>query len=447
MLTKNQTTTSNIRTGFIGLLLAGTALSACASYDTSSSYPENWPILSAETPAAVGVAPEDVEALEAALSRYVDEGEVIGVASLWVKDGEVVSYLADGRARVRTDEPIDEDTIYRIYSMTKPVTGVALMMLYEEGKCELDDPITDHIPEFANLVVLDGTNEDGSVKTVPMERAPTMRELMSHTAGFAYGLGGMDAANQAFRDQNLLQSPDLQTFIDKVAQVPLLSQPGEQWYYSAAVDIQGYLVEKFSGQSFGSFLDERLFTPLGMDDTGFFVPDEDLDRFTDLTVWSNDYNTLVPIPTPSVQFTKDTLNMESGGGGLVSTLSDYARFCQMMLNEGEFNGARILKPETVELMTTNVLTGDQRVTVSGELSNAEVPPIGFGLDFAVALEDLENGTSEGSYYWGGAAGTWFWIDPEEDMFFIGMIQLFRGDKPRPDFREESAVMVYDALNK
>ncbi|MEO0548775.1 MAG: serine hydrolase domain-containing protein [Pseudomonadota bacterium] len=387
--------------------------------------------------------------LEARMSQFVTDGELYGIATRLVQDGAVVSDHRFGIRTLETQKPIEEDTIYRIYSMTKPVTGVALMMLWEEGAFALDDPITKFIPEFEDLEVLGGVAEDGSAITVPLERMPTMQELMSHTAGFAYGLAGDDAANAAFRDGAVLESPDLPTFINKVADIPLLFQPGEQWYYSAAVDIQGHIIEQLTGQTLGAFFDERIFDPLGMVDTGFYVPEADYDRLSEVYGYSPDYQAWVPIPTPDVAYTKDTIAMESGGGGLVSTMDDYTRFAAMLVNGGELDGTRLLKEETVALMTTNVLPEGLGVFSDGSTSAGEANGLGFGLDFGIIVdpEAASMTAPKGTYFWGGAAGTWFWIDPQNDLFFIGMVQYFAWTNPEQetDLRGISSDLVYKAL--
>lgn len=387
--------------------------------------------------------------LEQTMGAYIADGRLYGIHTRLVQDGEMISDFKAGVRDLRAQKPIEDDTIYRIYSMTKPVTGVAMMMLWEEGKFKLDDPVTKYVPEFENLKVLGGVNDDGSAILVDLERPPTMQEVMSHTAGFAYGLGGTDPANQAFRDEKILRSPDLQTFINKVADVPLLFQPGEHWSYSASVDIQAYIIEKLSGQTFGEFLDERLFTPLGMDDTGFYVPEEDYGRFSEVYGFNAENGMLVPVPFPTVQFKKDTVAFESGGGGLVSTMDDYSKFAQMLVNEGELNGTRYLEPETMVLMTTNVLTGTQTLSSLGINAGETYPGLGFGLNFGT-IEDAEavpTSIPNGSYFWGGAASTWFWIDPANDLYFIGMVQIFESGNPGEELelRETSGTLVYEAI--
>jgi CubicO group peptidase (beta-lactamase class C family) len=433
------------------LLTAGAALllAACASAPVEAPAVA----LAAEAPVETIPAPRvdeaGIAALEARMAQYVTDGDVRGIATRLIVDGEVVSDMTAGIRRASDGAPIEEDTIYRIYSMSKPITGVAMMMLYEEGAFTLDDPITKFVPEFAGLRVMTGVDDAGQPILTDPDHIPTMREVMSHTAGFAYGLSGTDPANTAFRDQQILESPDLETFIDKVADVPLLFQPGTAWAYSAAVDVQGYVVQKISGQSFGSFLKTRLFDPLGMTDTGFHVPEADLDRFSDVFGYSDKVAGLVPFDVPQLAFRKETVGMESGGGGLVSTMDDYTRFTRMLLNDGELDGVRILKPETVALMRTNMLPAGAELFSDGTSANAETAGLAFGLDLGL-IEDpaaANRPQAAGSYFWGGAAGTWFWVDPENDLIFIGMIQRFGRGGPDVDFRGESAALAYEALAK
>ncbi len=436
-------------------LLAALTLSLAAC-EANLAEPASSPASSveAQVEAPVSTAPqagtftaEGIAALEARMGQFVTDGQLYSIHTRLVQNGETLSDFKTGLVGLQARKPVADDTIYRIYSMTKPVTGVAMMMLWEEGKFDLDDPVTNYIPEFESLRVLDGTNEDGSVRTVAADRAPTMREVMSHMAGFAYGLTGTDPANTAFREREILRAPDLQTFIDQVAEVPLLFQPGEAWAYSSAVDIQGYIVEKLSGQSFGTFLEDRIFAPLGMTDTGFYVPAENYDRLSEIYGYHPETGQLVPIPYPQLQFRKETIAFESGGGGLVSTMDDYSRFAQMMLNEGTLDGARLLKPETVQLMRTNVLPEGVVLSSLGQNTGEARKGIGFGLDLGL-LTDAEAGGfphAEGSYFWGGAAGTWFWVDPVNDLYFIGMIQFFDQGGKSVETRDISSYFVYNAL--
>ena len=443
-----------------GLLMAASALlvAGCETAPESSAAPEtaeatkmaapsDFPVL-ASTDVPDGFSAEGLAALEARMKQFVADGDTAGIATLLVKDGEVIQYVEDGIRNPETGAPISKDTIYRIYSMTKPVTGVALMMLYEEGKFSLDDPVSKFVPEFEGLQVLGPKDASGEYSLVPLNRQPTMRELMSHSAGFAYGLFGADPANRAFRERQILASPDLGAFIDKTAEVPLLYQPGEAWVYSAAVDIQGAIIERLSGMTLGEFFDQKLFTPLGMDDTGFYVPADQYDRFSDVWGYHPETKQFGPFRAPTVAFRKETIAMESGGGGLVSTMSDYARFCQMLAQDGKLDGVRILKPETVRLMRKNALRDDLDVNLTGNLTREQVAGLGFGLDFGVIVDAEASPSPYGqdTYFWGGAAGTWFWIDPTNDLYFIGMIQRFPANGPRVDFRTISAVHVYQALS-
>lgn len=428
--------------GALAVFLAGAFSNVAESEPQAQLFPE----ASAES---AGFSEQGLAALDERLAGYVEAGQVAGIEAMLVKDGELVYSSAHGLRDVEEQVPLGEGTIYRIYSMTKPITGVALMQLYEQGKFHLSDPITTYIPEFENLMVLDGTNEDGSPKLVEMKGSPTMRDLMSHTAGFAYGLGGQDYANEQFREKQVLRSPDMQTMIDKVAGIPLLFQPGERWSYSVAVDIQGYLVEQFSGMSLGDYLESNVFAPLNMDDTGFYVAEADYDRLADIMYYSDEAGRFIPIDSETVQFRKDTVPFESGGGGLVSTIDDYARFCQMMLNKGTLNGHRILRPESVDLMTLDQLPSGMGIGFDGtKRAPEEGEPHKFGLNFGLITdpEAMNSPAGTGTYYWGGAAGTWFWIDPENDLFFIGMIQRFGAD-PEVSFepRAESMRLVYEAL--
>jgi CubicO group peptidase (beta-lactamase class C family) len=293
-----------------------------------------------------------------------------------------------------------------------------------------------------------GVDASGKAILADMTRPPTMREVMSHTAGFGYGLSGNDPVNTAFRDQGVLASADLDEMMAKVAGIPLLFQPGERWSYSVSVDIQGYIVQKLSGQKLGDYMKANIFDPLGMNDTSFYVREEQKPRFADVYSWNRDNAALQMNPErPDRPGFTDPNRMESGGGGLVSTTHDYARFSQMMLNKGTLGGKQIIKPETVDLMVQNHI-GDLRLYSDGTTANPGQPGIKFGLDFAIVDDPAAANSQQGkgTYYWGGAAGTWFWIDPANDLFFVGMIQRMGGARPDGmNFRSESAKLVYDAL--
>lgn len=385
--------------------------------------------------------------LEARMEQFVADGDVAGIATLLVKDGLIISHKQAGLRRASDEAPITNDTIYRIYSMTKPITGVAMMQLYEDGKFELDDPISKFIPEFEGLQVVKSYEDADTYELEPLNRQPTMKELMSHTAGFAYWLGGNDPSNHAMQKLNVGNAPDLDVFIKTVANVPLIKQPGEMWFYSASVDIQGAIIERLTGMTLGDYFQTEIFDPLKMTDTGFYVPEANYDRFSDVFYFPPETGELTAAHIPSLAFKKDTITFESGGGGLVSTLGDYARFCQMLANGGELDGVKVMTAESIKLMRTNVLTDSQKVLLGGDILPATRDALGFGLNFGTVNSkpggDIKQG--DGTYFWGGAAGTWFWIDPTHDLFFIGMIQRFPQNRPKVDFRGISRDLVYEAL--
>ncbi len=424
----------------IAAVLAATALSGAPSIASAAS-----PAIVAAAPGSVGFSAEGLKKLDSHMQGLVDTGHLPGVTTMLVRHGKIVNFEVHGKKGF-DGLPMTKDTIFRIYSQTKPVTGVAMMILYEEGKWKLDDPVSKFIPEFASLRVFKGVNPDGSFDTVPADRPPTMRELMSHSAGFAYGLNPDNPVDKAYVDTGVLGSKSRQEFIQKVAALPLVAQPGARWKYSVAVDLQGLIIEKLTGMSLDDFMQKRIFGPLKMTDTGFWLPAEKQNRLASLYVWGPKQQKLVPADGFMVLDISKPPVVASGGGGLVSTNADYARFAQMLLNGGELEGKRILKPETVKLMRTNML--------SDTIMTSDEPPFntakgrGFGLDFAVVLDSAKAGPQgEGTYSWGGAAGTWFWIDPKNDLFFLGMIHILnkQGDPAIKDIDDDSAKLVYDAL--
>ena len=334
---------------------------------------------------------------------------------------------------------MSKDAIFRIYSMSKPITGVALMMLYEEGLFRLADPVAKYIPQFRDLKVAAGVGEDGPLLE-DANHPMTIRELMSHTGGLSYGIFSPSQVDDMYQAANILdRDGTLKDMIDKLGKIPLRQQPGSMWHYSVSVDVQGYLVEVLSGQPFDLFLQERIFDPLGMIDTAFYVPPDKADRLSVVYNYGED-RSLVPgegfgggDPADSPYLKPTTFF--SGGGGLVASTMDYMRFCQMVLNGGELDGVRLLSPLTIDLMHRNQLPREL-----GEMS----PGTSFGLDFAVISDPVAaDGISKGEYYWGGAAGTWFWIDPVEDLVFVGMIQQF--GQGLPDVRSLSRRLTYQAI--
>jgi len=380
------------------------------------------------SPESVGFSADGLKALQRTMRALVDDAKLAGVTTLVARHGKVVYVDAYGVQDLATRKPVASDTIFRLASMTKPIVGAAMMMLWEQGKWTLDDPVAKHIPEFAGLKVATPNGE------VPQTKPMTMRQLMSHTAGFD--------VNAGYAKANLGDS-DLQAMIDKLAKLPLAAQPGSDWRYGPSVDIQGYIVEKLSGQSLDVFLRTKIFEPLGMKDTGFWVDASKVDRVTKMFTYGPDKR-IIAAPRQGDPSSKPVFL--SGSGGLLSTTDDYFRFAQMMLDGGEANGKRFLKASTVQLMRTNVLAEGVAVDTFGP----SLPGIGFGLDFAIVMDPAVANTSEGrnSFYWGGAFGTWFWIDPTNDVVVVGMMQNVNGSTPSggsPQVRPLSRQLVYQAL--
>ena len=423
----------------IALLLATTSLQAQTRVATLAPLPT-------ATPESVGFAPGALDKMDAGMQDLVDKKQLAGIVTLVARKGKVVQHKAYGVASLETAAPMKLDTIGRIYSMTKPITGVAMMMLFEEGKWKPTDTIAKHIPEFANLKVYAGEKDGQPILEAPAH-PPTMGELMSHSAGFTYGLFGNTPVDQLYRKNNPFEAPSLQAMIDRLATLPLLYQPGAKWVYSVSVDIQGYLVEKLSGKTFPEFLRTRLFEPLGMIDTGFSVPAEKLSRVA--TIYSYDKAKAGLVGEPIDPTISKMPGLPSGGGGLYGTAADYFRFAQMLLNGGEYGGKRILKKESVEMMRTNVLSTEALNSNSGIGPARFSPAQGFGYDFAVVLDPdaAKRQVGKNSYWWWGIAGTWFWIDPTNDVVFVGIIQR-RGAVPGAANHEDvSRRVIAEALPK
>lgn len=395
------------------------------------------------TPESVGMDSARLQKVTQAMQGLVDEGRLAGVVTMVARDGKVVHFESVGHRDIAAGSPMSNDDLFRIYSMTKPITGVALMMLYEEGKFKLSDPVENYIPQFKDLKVAAGTDSNGEIITVDADHPMTIRELMSHTAGLSYGLFSASKVDELYNQANVLDgNSTLQDMIEKLSQIPLRQQPGSMWHYSVAVDVQGYLVEVLSGQPFDEFLQERIFDPLDMKDTGFYVKPEDHDRFAQVYVYAPDGSLYPQEGFPDANYLEPT-SFFSGGGGLISSSRDYMRFSQMMLNGGELDGTRILAPLTVKMMHSNQLPRELPDNIMG------APGTVFGLDFAVITDPVEaESYSKGEYYWGGAAGTWFWIDPVENLVFIGMIQQFAGPGGQvPDVRSLSRRLTYQAITE
>ena len=357
-----------------------------------------------------------LDAVTADLQARIDEGKLSGAVVMIAQNGEIQLRKALGYQNVEDEIPMQEDTIFRIFSMTKPITGTALMVLHDEGKFELNDTVEKYLPELGGMEVFVSQNDDGSWVTEPANHPMTIRELMSHTGGLLYTpplSRGPVASAYAKAGINNLFNYTLEESIPALADIPLGYQPGTQWVYSISVDVQGYLVERLSGQKFDEFLQERLFDPLDMAETGFFVKPENADRLARQYQPRQD-GTLARTDTGAFLNPPKFL---SGGGGLTSTAGDYMRFVQMHLNGGELNGKRVLSKEAVEIMRSNQLP--DAVPDIGQL----YPGNGFGVDFAIVNDSAAfQGAPLGTHWWWGIAGSWFWIDPVSNIGFIGMIQ-------------------------
>jgi CubicO group peptidase (beta-lactamase class C family) len=403
----------------------------------------------AKSPESVGFDSARLKAFDDYMAKAVSDGRVAGMTTLLARHGKIVSFNTWGKQSLATGKPMAKDTIFRVYSMTKPITGVAMMTLFEQGKWRLDDPVTRYVPEFKNLKVVKSINADGTMVLEDMKRPPTMREIMSHTAGFGYGLADQHPVDKMYREKGVLSATGLKQMIDRTATIPLMFQPGTSWSYSSAVDIQGYIVEKLSGQSFGAYMSEHVLKPLKMNDTAFYTGAAKADRLAANYVGDQATGKIMEAKelfgNPMPDYTKAPA-MESGGGGLVSTTMDYARFSQMIVNKGELDGVRILSPASVELMGTNVIPKSVLVNSNGTSVAQFNEAVGFGLDFQVVKDARAAGSlvGDGTISWGGAAGTWFWIDPTNDVIAIGMIQRM-GGTGGDDLGTMARTLTYQAL--
>ena len=420
-------------------LLVPAFITALALAPATAAVAEGFP---AAKPEAVGMSGERLLRLRDGMKSLVEQGRIAGVVTLVARHGKVVEFDASGKRDIAAGLPMQKDSIFRIYSMSKPITGVAMMMLFEEGRWQLNDPVAKYIPEFAGLKVF-GTDAGGNMVLKDPIHPLTMLELMSHTGGFTYGYFSNTPVDKLQREADVLNVDNtLDEMIKRVAKLPLNAQPGSEWHYSISVDIQGYIVQKLSGMPFEEFLEKRIFKPLKMADTGFYVPADKLKRLAEFYNYDKDGGLAVQRGGINHDFSARPA-LSSGGGGLVSTATDYLRFCQMLLNGGQLDGARLLSPRTVELMRTNVLPPGMPILSPGA---------GFGLDFAVYTDPVAAGGyyPKGTYYWGGAAGTWFWIDPTDDLIVIGMIQQVAGSGAAtvagvPDMRGLSHAYVYQSI--
>jgi CubicO group peptidase (beta-lactamase class C family) len=403
------------------------------------------------TPEAVGLSSERLKRIETFIQdKYIASGKLpCAQVQVW-RRGQLAYQTVLGSADVERGTPLKADSLFRIYSMTKPVTSVAFMMLVEEGLVALDDPVHRFIPAWRDLGVFQaGVAEAFQTKKV----AEPMRvlDLLRHTAGLTYGFQqrtNVDAAYRKLKLDGIDSDGGLQEFVDRLGTVPLEFSPGEAWNYSVATDVLGYLVEKISGQPFDVFLKERIFDPLKMIDTGFFVPESQRARFPACYALTPSGKVVLQDDPTKSRFLSDP-SVKSGGGGLVSTADDYMRFCRMLLNGGELDGARLLSPKTIKLMTMNHLPGGQELVQASKslFSEAVFEGLGFGLGFAVTVDQArtKNIGSLGEYFWGGMASTAFWVDPVEDLAVVFMTQLMPSSAY--PIRRELRTLVYSAFTE
>jgi CubicO group peptidase (beta-lactamase class C family) len=410
------------------------------------------------SPSDLGLDPARLSYLDAHLQKYVDQGKLAGTLVLVARHGAIAHFEAAGYADRERQAPMQRDTIFRIYSMSKPITSVALMQLYERGLMQIDDPVEKYIPEFADLRVFSMGTYPNYVTRRP-DRPMTVRDLLSHQGGLTYGYLARTNVDAGYRELEVDAGGKERTLtgmVSALAKLPLEFSPGDAWNYSVSVDVCGYLVEVISGQRFDDYLRTNVFEPLGMPDTGFHVQPASHDRLAACYgVGQEGGLSLTTNPNASVVLIDDPRNSAflrpptylSGGGGLVSTATDYFRFAQALCNDGELEGERIIGRKTLELMTSNHLPGGKDLMghALGRWAETTFSGIGFGLGFSVTLDPSQaqiSGTP-GEFSWGGAASTTFWIDPIEDLVVVFMTQLM--PSTQYNIRRELRAIVYSAL--
>jgi len=388
--------------------------------------------------------------------RYIDAGRFPGTQLMVYRRGKIVHSTVQGFADVERKVPVKDDTIFRIYSMTKPITSVAFMMLVEEGRVALDEPVHKYIPEWKNLGVFVAGSSPAFL-TRPPSRPMQIVDLLRHTSGLTYGFQQRSNVDAGYREKKISEAGTLQSMIDDLAKMPLEFSPGEAWNYSVSTDVIGYLIGKISGQPFEQFLKQRIFNPLGMNDTDFFVPADKAHRFAacysadpqgGMTFHATERKgTLTLQDDPAKSSFLSPPSLLSGGGGLCSTSANYLTFCRALLNGGELGGARLIGPKTLALMTSNHLPGGRYLPdVSRSLfSEATYNGVGFGLGFQITMNPAQTllPGSVGEYSWGGAATTSFWIDPAEELIAIFMTQVLPSSAY--PVRRELRTMVYSAI--
>lgn len=401
------------------------------------------------TPEDLGFSSARLERIGAVGRRYVDAGKIPCSAVQVARRGEVVYRDHYGMADVANSIPVAEDTIYRIYSMTKPLTSIALMQLYEEGELLLEDPVERFLPAFANMTVWAGGSDQAPIVN-PATRKMTIRDILTHTSGLTYGFMRQHPLDARYRENKLgdfVTAPySLTEAVELLGEQPLLFEPGTSWNYSMSTDVCGAVVEAVTGQTLDVALAERVIHPLNMVDTGFWVREGEAARFTSLYVRGAD-GQISEIDAAATSAYHHPPQMLSGGGGLVSTMGDYQRFCSMLAAGGELDGARVIGRKTLDYMCQNHLPGGALLNQLGQslFSEVSMEGMGFGLGFSVIEDPAANGaiSSKGEFAWGGAASTAFWIDPEEDLTVIFLTQLLPSSTY--PLRRQLRAAVYGAL--
>ena len=405
-------------------------------------------MLAPASPESAGMSKTGFDRIENHLkTRYIEAGRFPGTQLLVYRRGKVVHSAVQGFADVERKAPLTDDTIFRIYSMTKPLTSVAFMMLVEEGRVALDEPVHKYIPEWKDLGVFQAGT--GPFLTKPPSRPMQIVDLLRHTSGLTYGFQQRSNVDAAYRDKKIGEvekAGTLQSMIEDLAKIPLEFSPGDAWNYSVSTDVIGYLIGKISGKPFEQFLKERILDPLGMNDTGFFVPADKAHRLAACySATPQGGMTLQDDPTRSSFLSPPSLI--SGGGGLCSTAADYLAFCRALLNGGELGGVRLIGPKTLALMTSNHIPGGRELPEMSRsaFSEAAYNGIGFGLGFSVTMHPAKTliPGSPGEYAWGGVATTSFWIDPAEELITIFMTQVLPSSAY--PIRRELRTMVYSAI--
>jgi CubicO group peptidase (beta-lactamase class C family) len=412
-------------------------------------------------PETVGMSSARLARLDEVMKRrYVESGYLPGMLTYIWRKGHLVHTGMCGRMDLERDKPMREDAIFRIYSMTKPITAVALMMLAEEGLIGLDEPVHSHIPAWENLGVYASgmasllADAPHSFITTPSLRPMKVVDLATHTSGLTYGFMMRTAIDAAYRKAKIADRQTeggLHGMIDQLAQIPLDFSPGTAWNYSVSIDVLGYLIEKLSGMSFGELLRTRLFEPLGMHDTAFWVMPDKTERFSSCYQPESKGPGLKLQDDARESAYAEPPRLESGGGGLVSTAHDYLRFCRMMLNGGTLDGMQILSPKTVALFSLNFLPEGREIAdmaLPGMFSESSYAGVGFSLGCGVNIDVAKTRLpgSLGEYFWGGAAATAFWIDPKEELTVVFMTQVI-GSEARLTLRRDLRTLVYSAMTE